>query len=260
MSIKNVVLIGAGNVATNLGKAIKSAGFDIKQVYSRTEKSAKDLSMLLDADYTCALDELYADADLYIISVSDSVIIKLLEEINLTDKLIVHTAGSISVDIFSNKFNNYGVLYPLQTFSKGRSVSFKNVPMCIEANNKRNENELLEFSNRFSNNLHVINSEKRTTLHLTAVFACNFVNHMYTMSELLLEDSKMSFDILRPLVYETAKKAMENFPVSVQTGPAKRNDINVIEKHIELLSDKPEYQKMYRFVTDSIRDFNKEDI
>ncbi|MCK5822997.1 MAG: DUF2520 domain-containing protein [Bacteroidales bacterium] len=246
----NIVFIGAGNLATNLSLTLKNAGFSIVQIYSRTEKSAKELAQKIDCDYTIDINNL-KKADIYFFSVGDKIIPKLLECNNFENKFIVHTAGSISIDVFKNITDNYGVFYPLQTFFKERIVDFKNIPICIEANNLKSLQLIEKIANDVSNDVRLINSDQRKIIHLAAVFACNFVNHLYSISADILNKGNIPFDILKPLIIETANKIIDNDPQKVQTGPAVRNDAQIIEKHLKMLDD-DNLKNIYRLISDDI--------
>jgi len=250
-----IVILGAGNVATHLSVAIKNAGFELKCVYSKTIEAAKKLAVKVDAHYTNEIEHIPSEADLYIIAVKDEIIEEIVKHIKLKYGILVHTAGSVSIDIFKDRFENYGVFYPLQTFSKNREIDFSEVPICVEASNKVLENKLLELAK--SKSVSVVDTEKRKKLHLAAVFACNFANHMYSVATNILKDTDLSFELLKPLIYETAQKAIDKDPMSAQTGPAVRNDQNVIHEHLEMLKDYSEFEKIYKFVSESIYKLNK---
>ncbi len=252
-----IVILGAGNVATHLSIALRKADFSIKCVYSKTIQAAKTLALKVDSHYTNEINQLPVEADLYIIAVKDEIIEEIIKHIKLKYGIIVHTAGSISMNVFENRFENYGVFYPLQTFSKSRDIDFSTVPVCIEANDEKLEKILVDLAKCISNSVHLIDTEKRKMLHLAAVFACNFANHMYSVATEILNQSDIPFDLLKPLIVETAQKATDSDPQNAQTGPAVRNDQNVILKHIELLKDKPEFEKIYRFVSESIYKLNQ---
>jgi predicted short-subunit dehydrogenase-like oxidoreductase (DUF2520 family) len=152
----------------------------------------------------------------------------------------------------SGSTNNYGVFYPLQTFSKSREISFSDIPICIEANQSSTLLKLQQLAGTLSSSVHPINSEERKTLHLAAVFANNFVNHLYSIGSEILQENNLSFDLLKPLIRETAAKIETLHPLEAQTGPARRNDQGVINAQLKLLQDQPEFQKIYSFVTESI--------
>lgn len=251
--IENVVMIGSGNLATQLALALAEKGIQIKQVFSRSAESARILAEKVNTGYTDNLLNLDNEADLYIIAVKDPAITEVLENLRLSEnQLIVHTAGSVPMNILEGFSSNYGVFYPLQTFSKSRKVDFSDIPICIEANHPSSLLELEELGQRISNSVSQINSEERKTLHLAAVFTNNFVNHFYTIGAEILQAKKLDFELLRPLIRETAAKIETLHPVDAQTGPAKRNDQTIIDLHLKMLHNKPEYQKIYSFVTESI--------
>lgn len=253
--ISNIVFIGAGNVATNLAHELKSKGLNILQIYSRTLNSAEKLASAINAKFTVKEEEILQTADLYIVSVNDDIILDVLKNINLKNKKIVHTSGSVDINIFSNITDNYGVFYPLQTFSKEEIISFKEIPFCIEANNLSFQNQLIELANIISEKVQILNSEERRVLHIAAVFACNFTGYMYLISNDILNENKISFDILKPLIQRTAEKVKKIEPIEAITGPAKRNDIEVIKKHLIYLEKFPEFKKIYKDLSDSIIEY-----
>ena len=256
--ISNIVFIGAGNVATNLAHELKSKGLNILQIYSRTLNSAEKLASALNSEFTDNMKEVLQNADLYIVSVNDDIILDLLNSLNLKNKKIVHTSGSVDINVFSNISDNYGVFYPLQTFSKDDIISFKEIPVCIEANNLSFQNQLIELANIISEKVQILNSEERRVLHIAAVFACNFTSYMYLISNDILNENKISFDILKPLIQRTAEKVKKIEPIESLTGPAKRNDIEVIKKHLLYLEKFPEFKRIYKDLSCSIIEyFNK---
>jgi len=251
--IENIVMIGSGNVATQLALALVEKGIRVKQVYSRSLESARVLAEKVNAAFTSDLLQLDTEADLYVIAVKDPAIQEVLENLRLREnQLIVHTAGSVPMNILEGFTNNYGVFYPLQTFSKSRKVDFSDIPICIEANHPSNLMKLEELGKRLSETVSQINSDERKTLHLAAVFTNNFVNHFYAIGAEILHDKRLDFELLKPLIRETAAKIETLQPVEAQTGPAKRNDQAIISLHLKMLQNKPEYQKIYSFVTESI--------
>jgi len=256
--IENVVLIGAGNLATQLALTLHEKGIQVKQVFSRKIESAKELAEKVNAGFTNDLSQLINDANLYVIAVKDSAIQEVLENVNLKDdQLIVHTAGSVPMSILEGFSNNYGVFYPLQTFSKSKKVDFSEIPICIESSHLSNFLKLENLGERISNSVNQINSDERKTLHLAAVFVNNFVNHFYAIGADLLHDKKLDFELLKPLIRETAEKIQTMNPFDAQTGPAKRNDQSILHTHLKMLHDKPELQKIYSFATESIFQFQQ---
>lgn len=252
-----IILIGAGNVATHLGMALKNAGNEILQVYSKTENSASFLARTLDTRFTTKVSEIDPNADLYVLSVSDDYVDQVLDKITFKDKLVVHTSGFLPMDILKQSSDNYGVFYPLQTFSKERSVDMKNVPICIEANSPMNLDKIRRIAQQISNDVRQINSEQRKVLHLSAVFACNFPNFMYTIAQKILQNQDLDFNMLKPLILETAQKVQELDPAIAQTGPAIRGDKKVIASHMELLKGYPGYQKLYQIISEQIINYRE---
>lgn len=251
-------MIGAGNVATHLSAVLNKTGFVIHQVYSRTEESAAKLAEETGASYTTDLQKITGESGLYIIAVSDHAIELILDTVSFGSAIVVHTSGSTPMKIFKHKVLNYGVLYPLQTFSKERDLDMSIVPMCIEASSSANLEVLNHICSQLSDRVVFMNSKKRLTVHLSAVIACNFSNHLYSLAEYVLRENGLSVDLLHPLIKETSEKAIEFGPLSVQTGPAVRNDENVIKKHLELLSFSPELKEIYDLISKSIRNLDQE--
>ena len=248
-----IVFIGAGNLTVHLSKALQNAGFEIAQVYSRTEASAKELSELLQSPYTTDMDNIIVDASLYIISVKDDAIETVTEKFPVIDGLVIHTAGSVPMYIFAGKFANYGVLYPLQTFSKLLPIDFSEIPVFLEANSSDNLQILRKVAETISRKVYEASSAERLKLHLAAVFGCNFVNHLFHLSAQIAKQAGFEFGVLTPLILETANKAVvSGNPKEVQTGPAVRNDQGVMRKHIELLVSYPEWQEIYAMLSESI--------
>lgn len=251
--IEKVVIIGAGNVATHLSKAIKNAGVEILQIVSRTEESARKLGTLLNVPFTCIPTEINTEADLYIVSVKDDAIATALSTFTLPkDALVVHTAGSVPMDILKEFSSNIGILYPLQTFSKAKEVNFKEIPVYIEANNIDNTSRLLQFAKRFSDRAKEVNSTTRAQVHLAAVFACNFTNNLYAIASDILEKAGLGFEDMLPLISETTEKIKVLHPRKAQTGPAIRRDSKVIEKQLNALEGRE--KQIYKLITESIQD------
>ena len=246
-----VVCIGAGNVATRLSLAMKEAGFSIIQVFSRTEENAHILAKRLNCHYTVKIEDIRKDADLYLFSVNDDTLQNIIPEIRANKGLWVHTAGSIPMDIFDTYTKRYGVIYPMQTLSKGRDIHFYKVPLFIEGNTPANEKEIRRIAEMISGNVRIITSEKRKYLHLAAVFACNFSNHMYTIATQLLEEQGIDRHVLQPLIDETAEKLYTMRPDMAQTGPAIRYDRTIMERHLALLEDAG-VREIYEIISASI--------
>jgi len=246
--MKNIILVGSGNVATHLGIALQKGNYPIVQVYSRSIENAKKLAEKLNTNYTNDLTQLKT-ADLIIVSVNDDAISKVLSQIENTS--IVHTSGSIGINIFNDHFSNYGVLYPLQTFNKEVNVNISEIPFCIEGNNLAFEKQLTTLAKQLSNNVVLIDSEQRKQVHIAAVFACNFSNQMFSIADDLLAEKNLDFKILLPLIKQTIAKLSTNKPKAVQTGPAKRNDNNIIQEHIKHIN-KQEVKDLYQEISNNI--------
>jgi predicted short-subunit dehydrogenase-like oxidoreductase (DUF2520 family) len=251
----HITIIGSGNVATHLAVHLKKNDHVIDTVYSRNIVNAQVLSKKVDAVPVDNIKTISSGSDIYIISVSDKAVINIIEQINFNPKLIVHTTGSLSIDILS-KFSNYGVLYPLQTFTKNRNIDIVKVPFCIEANNTGSLNQIKLLAGSLSHTVYQLNSEQRLQCHIAAVFANNFANHMFAVAEKILQEKNIPFDIVKPLIQETAGKVMQIPPDEAQTGPAVRKDTITINKHLEIIKNR-EFKKIYSFVSDSIRMFKK---
>ena len=246
-----VVFIGSGNLATHLSLAMKGAGIEVVQVYSQTESHASLLANKLSCSFTTEPASIVIDADIYIFSVKDSALLDLIHKIPQNKGLWLHTAGSVPMGVFEGYNDRYGVLYPLQTFSKNRDIDFSIVPVFIESNSAGDEAYLLSFAGKLTRQVISLSSEKRKHLHLAAVWACNFTNHMYLMASKILQEQSLSEAFLLPLIDETAAKVHQLSAREAQTGPAIRYDENIIEKHIELLSD-PNMKELYRLISRNI--------
>jgi predicted short-subunit dehydrogenase-like oxidoreductase (DUF2520 family) len=246
-----LVFIGSGNVAYHLSKAFHAKGFEILQVYSRTLKNAQLLAKELNSTATNNIKELNPGADVYFICLKDDSIETVLKQLKLKNKFLVHTSGSVAMIDLKPFSNNYGVFYPLQTFTKEQKVKFKNLPICLEANNDKNKIILLNIAYELTNNVYVINSEQRKQLHLAAVFANNFTNHLFAIADEILKKQSLPFELLLPLIKETVKKVKSISPTQAQTGPALRNDKKTIQKHLKMLS--PNHKKLYEAITKSIQ-------
>ena len=247
-----ITLIGAGNLATQLGIALKAKRFEIAQVYSRTKASASLLAKKLKAEAIIDLSAINTSSDLYIIAVKDDVIKKLAKKLKLKDKLIVHTSGSIDSKVLKSCSENYGVIYPLQTLSKNKKISFVNIPLCIEASNADSLKKLREVAEKISSEVYEIDSQKRKTLHLAAVFASNFTNYMYSVSEKILSKEKIPFKILLSLIEETANKVQTVSPKKAQTGPAIRKDKKTMDSHLEMLKKDKRTRELYKLISKGI--------
>ncbi len=249
--INNIVLVGAGNVATHLGTALYKKGVNIRQVYSFTSESAEILADKLDAYSTDDLSQIQDNADLYIIAVKDAFLKNVIENMPKVKGIVVHTGGSMSMDQLL-RFDRFGILYPFQTFSKEVDIDFSEIPFLVEASDDIVERDLKKLASVISNTVLTCDSEQRKIIHLSAVFACNFSNHLFAIADELLASHEISFDVIKPLLKETVNKVMSSKPKVVQTGPAVRGDRNIIEKHEQMLKSDSDLLKIYQIFTKRI--------
>jgi len=248
-----VSVLGFGNVAHHLiGAFAKSDAIEIVQIYSRKKENA---SSLFDPEKITNDIGTLADADIYILAVSDSAIANLSAQLPFKNRLVVHTSGSVALDDLHDD-NRKGVFYPLQTFSKNKTVDFSEIPICIEAQFAADYQLLEQLARAISEKTVAINTSQRKALHVAAVFVNNFTNHLYAIGSDICEENQVSFEILKPLIKETAEKVMTLTPEAAQTGPAKRIDSSTIETHLDFLSDTNQ-KKIYEILTQSIIEHGK---
>lgn len=246
------VIIGSGNVATHLALAFQKKGIIISQVYSRTSSNAELLAQKLNTSFTTRTSSIDRNADIYIYALKDSSFLHLLKRFDPPKAIHVHTSGSIPMKDFYGYTDRYGVFYPLQTFSINKEIDFSNVPICIEANSEKLENELIELAKLLTTKTYILSSEQRRKVHLAAVFACNFTNYMYDIAHDIVLGAGIEFDILKPLIMETADKINTLSPREAQTGPAIRYDENIINKHLIMLDNRKNWKAIYRKLTITI--------
>ena len=243
-----IVLLGAGNVGTHLYKVLQNKeDLQLIQWYNRSLSFEKELT-------TCPVTQdlnNIVEADLYILSVSDSAIPRLSKALENKNGLVVHTAGSVSMDVL-NTHKNHGVFYPLQTFSKNKAVDFSQIPLCLEANKEENFHLLKKLAQAIGSPTHLIDSAQRKALHVAAVFVNNFTNHLYTIGEDLCKEHNLPFSVLQPLIAETADKIKHLPPSLAQTGPAARGDQKVLADHLQYLT-KESHQELYQLISASIQ-------
>jgi predicted short-subunit dehydrogenase-like oxidoreductase (DUF2520 family) len=248
-----VVLIGSGNLAHHLIDAFaKSKKVDVIQVFARQKESVTPLfdSNKIISNYTNLVE-----ADLYIIAVSDDAIATVSTQLPFENRLVVHTSGTVSMDSLDSK-NRKGIFYPLQTFTKNKAVDFSQIPICLESDKETDFDILKNIGESISNKVFKINSDQRKALHVSAVFVNNFVNHLYQIGNQICIENNVPFEIVKPLILETANKVMTLSPATAQTGPAKRNDTQTIEAHLDFLSNE-NHAKIYKILTQSIQNNDK---
>lgn len=248
----NLVLLGSGNVATHLYRAFAaSKKVQVVQVYNH---SANNLEMFTGhTPVTTSLSELFK-ADVYLLALKDDVIVEVSNKLKDKKGLIAHTSGAVSL-LETSGIDRAGVFYPLQTFSRQRDMDHEKIPFCLEAKKPEDLQLLKELANEVSGKAYEINSEQRKKLHLSAVFVCNFVNHLYTMGENICRENGIPFSILQPLIQETAQKVEKASPAKVQTGPAIRHDQSTIAAHLKLI-DSIETKEIYQLLTNAIQSFH----
>jgi len=248
-----IVIIGSGNVAQHLITAFtKSKEIEITQMFSRQKESV--VPLLDSSKITDNFNDL-AEADLYIIAVSDDAIKTVSSQLPFENRLVVHTSGSVPLDSLDKK-NRRGIFYPLQTFTKGKEVDFGQIPICLESENESDFDLLEKVAQSISNNAFKSDEKQRKALHISAVFVNNFVNEMYRIGNEICEENKVPFEILKPLILETVNKVMTLSPKEAQTGPAKRNDKQTIEAHLDFLSNE-NHATIYKILTQSIQNNGK---
>lgn len=249
-----IVLLGAGNMATNLGCALRDAGCQVVQVFSRTMASASTLANRLSCEAIDNLDAIHKEADLYIVSLTDNALVELGPTLPslVPDKLWVHTAGTVDMDVFGGNDKRIGVFYPMQSVSKAQVISLKEAAIFVEATQAEDQAWLLELANAITCNAYEATSEQRQAMHLAAVFINNFSNQMYACAEEILKQNELPFDIMLPLIDNTAAKVHDLSPLDAQTGPAKRLDYDVMRKQHAMLDGNPQHQAIYKMITEAI--------
>lgn len=252
-----IIIIGSGGVATNLGRLFQDNGLTITQILGRTESSTKKLAELLNCAYTIDTANLRMDGSLYIIAIQDSEIPVLLSQLEIPgDAMIVHTAGGVSIDVFKpfrRQFSQYGVLYPLQSLRK-ETVSIPEIPFYLDANDAKSKAFLEKFAAQARLNYRWADDKMRMQLHVAAVFCSNYPNYLYTLAENFCKKEGLDFSSLLPVITETTNRMSREklSPALLQTGPAIRNDLSTIDKHLNILYNDTEAREVYQFLTEKI--------
>lgn len=218
--IQSITIIGKGNAAWHYNNAMANLGINVNCISSRGEIRKEDLR-----------------SDLIIIAVLDKAIEEVAGKLRIKDSILVHTSGTVDIEVLNKSSENYGIFYPLQTITKGIQINFSDVPLCIDANNEKTLVSLKHLAKRLTDKVYEINTSQRQELHLAAVFANNFTNHLLGISKQILERKNIPFDIIFPLINQTIEKAKHNNPFDVQTGPAKRQEMAIMENHKSRLDD-----------------------
>jgi len=245
-----IALIGSGNVATNLGLALQKHGYAVTVVYSKSLAHAQTLAKQLKATATDILSAIPTNLDLYILAVKDDVLGNVSSQLKVKG-LVIHTSGSVPLQILS-AHKHRGVFYPLQTLTKKTPIAFKAVPILLEASTTKDLQLLHEIASELSNDVLEVSSTQRQMLHVAAVFANNFTNHLMGVAKDLLAQYQLPEHLLDELIQRTAKQAITHHPFSVQTGPVARNDMETVSMHIQLLQQNPQYRQVYEMLSQSI--------
>ncbi len=249
----SIVILGTGNVAHHLFQfCFSSSEARVIQVFGRNTSAIKKFEARV---ATTVFPEEIMDADLYLIAVSDAAIAEVSALLKTKKGLVAHTSGSLSLDLLQS--NRKSVFYPLQTFTENKSLNFTSLPICLEAENERDYELLGRLASSLSNNVYRITTPQRRSLHLAAVFANNFTNHLYQIAEEICNSEGVTFEMLHPLIAETADKIRFLPPKNAQTGPARRKDLITLQRHLDMLQD-PEHRKIYQAMSNSIQKMYEE--
>jgi predicted short-subunit dehydrogenase-like oxidoreductase (DUF2520 family) len=248
----NISFAGAGRVGSNICKELYKCGAKIDLIVSETESNGRMLADECKSDWSSVLS--FPDTtNVIIVAVPDHKIITVLGNLRCkADTIVAHTAGSLGLEVFPGRIARKAVLWPLQTFTKGRKISYRKLPFFIEASDENSAAVLEKLAKSIGGEVYFVSTAQREMLHLAAVFACNFTNYMLTRGKRIVVDAGLPFEVLEPLIKETVSKALAIGPENSQTGPAIRNDRNTIEKQYDLLSFSPELQSVYNEITQSI--------
>ena len=247
-----IVIIGSGNVAWHLAKICKEKSHHLLQILNVHSKKISASFDQFQVPYCYSINEISHQADIYILAIKDNEIEKFPLPIFKEKQLVLHTSGITSIESFSKKSNNYGCIYPLQSFTKGINVEFSKVPLLIEASNVYTKNKLEEFAYTLSNNVQYIDFEKRKVIHTNAVIVNNFTNHILYLSQQFLNHKNIDFNLFLPLIEETIHKITLDSAYNAQTGPARRNDLNTIQQHEVILNKEKQLLELYQLLTASI--------
>ncbi len=250
--IQSVTVVGAGNVGWHMARALYQAGITINYVVSRTKRHAEELAGVVSAVPLTSVAGIKHAPDMFLLCVNDDILGQVVKEFAGFDVLVVHTSGSTDNEIFQNWKGEFGVFYPLQTFSRMNEMKYSNIPFFVEGSSTEVVDQLKRLAELISGVVYEADSERRRMLHVAAVFACNFSNHLAAIADKLLTANDLNLELLLPLLEETNRKLNRMDPVSAQTGPAVRNDRKIIEKHLRVLQEMPEEQELYRLLTENI--------
>ena len=254
-----VSFIGAGNIASHYAKELFEAGCKIDSILSKRLRSAKSLASIVNAHATTSFRNLSRDSNYYILAVPDEIIekvtIALAEYVN-SDAIIIHTSGATELKTILTHFKHAGFAWPPQSISKEKDIDFNKVPICIGATDKKTEKSIIQLMSLITKITYKLDDKQKLALHLAAVFANNFSNHMFQLAYDICKDHKLDFQLLYPILLETSNKVIGNIPNDVQTGPAVRQDLATLQKHLHLLKTDSDKKKIYKLLSESIKKSN----
>lgn len=245
-------IIGSGNIATFFAHRFQQNGHEIIEVISRNEHHAQQLALKLQCNYSSSFENINTNADAYLLAVSDDAVIEICKTLRLHNKLVIHTAGTLSLSQIAESSIHTGSIWCVYSIQKEALPMHKNIPLIINASNDVSLLQVQELANCISDKVLYLNDEQKLNLHVAAVFANNFSNYLFSISHELLQNQNMSFEILLPLIQDTVNKLSHLTPNELQSGPAKRGDLKTIEKHLEVLSLQPQYQDIYKILSEAI--------
>jgi len=251
-NINDIVIVGAGNMAWHLCREFTKAGIKISKIINRSAGPAKELSEITEGQFITDFNTPNKDTKVIILAINDSYLEEVLSKINISDNIIMHTSGSIGMNILSGRSTRFGVFYPFQTLTKYVETDFSELPILTEASDNETHRLIDVLASKISSTVHRIDSEQRRKLHLAGVFANNFTNHLMTCTFDYLEKNKIDKNLIMPLIRETFRKLEQISPNDAQTGPARRNNKAIIQSHLEMLNDDPELKNLYKAISDSI--------
>ncbi|MCP4441361.1 MAG: DUF2520 domain-containing protein [Aureispira sp.] len=256
----SISIIGAGNVGHHLTLKLHQQGYNIHQVFSRKLPKAQALAKQVNTEACNHVEEINREADIYIVAIKDDGIASMAEQLsflNQDHKIVAHTSGATPMTVFDGHFENFGIFYPLQTFSIQKEVNFEQLPFCIDGSNTQTKATLTQLAQSICPNVYDISDQQRNVLHVTAVMVNNFTNHLFAVAQQICKEQQVPFEILHPLIQETTEKIKHTSPKAAQTGPAIRGDQQTIERHLNFLNAYPNYQKIYKMLSQSIQDLHK---
>ena len=246
--MKKILIVGSGNVAHHLSIALKNSGFEISQIFSRNLITAEKLASIIGCDFTNEIEKVQ-DYDLALLCIKDDEIHNVANQFN--KRPIVHTSGSSGLSVFKNQKNLTGIVYPLQTFNKNTEININEVPFFIVSNDIVFKKELKKIFSKISEKTEIIANNRLKRIHLAAVFACNFSTEMYSIAQEILRAENSDFENLKPLIYQNFKKIENEKIKTLRTGPAKRKDFTIINRHLKTIRD-PRLKKIYQAISDYI--------